>query len=98
MRKIFFSLFFLSLTFSVAAQRGGGYSCESNYQNKYNEGKSLYGRGDFRAAAKAFSAANCPDLSAAKKVDLDKWAKKCRDGINSSNRRPASTNSGKFSG
>lgn len=94
MRKIFFSLFFLSLTFSVAAQRGGGYSCESNYQNKYNEGKSLYGRGDFRAAAKAFSAANCPDLSAAKKVDLDKWAKKCRDGINSSNRRPASTNSG----
>lgn len=103
MSKIFFSILFLSLTLSVVAQ-GGDFSCEKTYNENFSEGKKLYDAKDYKAAAKAFAAAICPDLSTAKKTDLDKWAKKCRDGINANSRKPkpskssSSSNSNSSSG
>lgn len=55
--------------------------CQKNYRKHFEQGKKLYDAKDYKAAAKAFAAAICPDLSTAQRVELDAWAKRCHDAI-----------------
>lgn len=89
MRKILLSIFFFSLTVPVTAQ-----FCETIYKQKFSEGKSLYSKGQYEEALKAFKNAHCRDLSATKHAELDEWALKCKKAGNSSGskKKPSTSN------
>jgi len=94
MRKVLLSIFFIALTFSVAA-KPDGIDCASNFKKHFDEGKALYAKGKYKEAIRAFDLAVCPSLTATQSAELDDWAKKCKNGLNkTASRKPKPSDKG----